>query len=181
MRRSTIALLITSWLAALMARSVTSPIHTLTEVAKSIRDGDLKQRVDNYSSGELGILEEAINTFIEKLKELGCRFSLDDFGSGLSSFGYLSNLPVDCIKIDGRFVSDIVKNPVSRSIVESIAHIGHVMGLRTIAEFVESDDIMREARDCGIDYAQGYGIEHPRPFVDALQDLESGENGKVAN
>ncbi len=108
---------------------------------------------------------------IEKLKQLGCRFSLDDFGSGLSSFAYLSNLPVDSIKIDGHFVRDIVDNPVSRSIVESIAQIGRVMGLETIAEFVENDGILSEARDCGIDYAQGYGIERPRPLRDVLDSL----------
>ena len=105
---------------------------------------------------------------IEKLKQLGCNFSLDDFGSGLSSFAYLSNLPVDFIKIDGHFVRDIANNPVSRSIVESIAQIGRVMGLKTIAEYVEDDSILQEARDCGIDYAQGYGVERPRPLQDVL-------------
>ncbi len=111
--------------------------------------------------------------FIDKLKQLGCRFSLDDFGSGLSSFAYLSNLPVDNIKIDGHFVRDIVDNPVSRSIVESVAQIGRVMGVRTIAEFVENDSILQEARDCGIDFAQGYGIERPRPLQDVLADIDS--------
>ncbi len=105
---------------------------------------------------------------IEKLKQLGCSFSLDDFGSGLSSFAYLSNLPVDNIKIDGHFVCDIVNNPVSRSIVESIAQIGRVMGLKTIAEFVENDAILQEAKDCGIDFVQGYGIERPRPLQEVL-------------
>ncbi len=109
---------------------------------------------------------------IEKLKQLGCRFSLDDFGSGLSSFAYLSNLPVDSIKIDGHFVSDIDSNPVSRSIVESIAQIGRVMGLKTIAEFVENDAILQEARDCGIDFVQGYGIERPRPLQDVLAGID---------
>jgi len=109
---------------------------------------------------------------IEKLKNLGCSFSLDDFGSGLSSFAYLSNLPVDNIKIDGHFVRDIVDNPVSRSIVESIAQIGRVMGLKTIAEFVENDAILREARDCGIDFAQGYGIARPRPLQDVLAGID---------
>lgn len=108
--------------------------------------------------------------FINKLKQLGCRFSLDDFGSGLSSFAYLSNLPVDNIKIDGHFVRDIVENPVSRSIVESVAQIGRVMGVRIIAEFVENDNILRQARDCGIDYVQGYGIECPRPLQDVLSE-----------
>jgi EAL domain-containing protein (putative c-di-GMP-specific phosphodiesterase class I) len=105
---------------------------------------------------------------IEHLKQLGCSFSLDDFGSGLSSFAYLSNLPVDYIKIDGHFVRDIASNPVSRSIVEAIAQIGSVMGLKTIAEFVENDEIFQVARDCGIDFVQGYGIERPRPLQDIL-------------
>jgi EAL domain-containing protein (putative c-di-GMP-specific phosphodiesterase class I) len=109
---------------------------------------------------------------IEKLKQLGCSFSLDDFGSGLSSFGYLSNLPVDYIKIDGHFVCDIARNPVSRSIVESIAHIGRVMGLKTIAEFVENDEILREAKECGIDFVQGFGIERPRPLQDVLVEID---------
>jgi diguanylate cyclase (GGDEF)-like protein/PAS domain S-box-containing protein len=108
---------------------------------------------------------------IDKLKSLGCRFSLDDFGSGLSSFAYLSNLPVDNIKIDGHFVRDIAENPVSRSIVESVAQIGRVMGVRTIAEFVENDSILQEARDCGIDFAQGYGIERPRPLQEVLAGI----------
>ncbi|HHJ15854.1 MAG TPA: EAL domain-containing protein [Gammaproteobacteria bacterium] len=118
----------------------------------------------------IGNLTRAIEV-IEKLKHLGCSFSLDDFGSGLSSFRYLSNLPVDNIKIDGHFVRDIVDNPVSRSIVESIAQIGRVMGLRTIAEFVENDAILQEASDCGIDFAQGYGIERPRPLQDILAEI----------
>jgi len=118
----------------------------------------------------IGNLNRAIEV-IEKLKGLGCSFSLDDFGSGLSSFGYLSNLPVDYIKIDGHFVRDIADNPVSRSIVESIAHIGRVMGLQTIAEFVENDSILQEAKDCGIDFVQGYGIERPRPLQDVLVDI----------
>ncbi|GEM_PF-653649 len=109
--------------------------------------------------------------FIKKLKQLGSCFSLDDFGSGLSSFAYLSNLPVDNIKIDGHFVRDIADNPVSRSIVESVAQIGRVMGVKTIAEFVENDSILQQARDCGIDYVQGYGIERPRPLQDVLSDI----------
>ncbi|MDT8387880.1 MAG: EAL domain-containing protein [Thiogranum sp.] len=120
----------------------------------------------------IGNLTRAVEV-IDNLKELGCHFSLDDFGSGLSSFAYLSNLPVDYIKIDGHFVCDMVKNPVSRSIVESIAQIGRVMGLKTIAEFVENDDILAEVRDCGIDFVQGYGIERPRPLLDVLAEIRT--------
>ena len=111
--------------------------------------------------------------FIETLKERGCRFLLDDFGSGLSSFGYLSNLPIDYIKIDGHFVCDLTRNSVSRSIVESIVRIARVMGLKTIAEFVETEELGLEAKRCGIDYAQGYGIRQPRPLEDVLRDLRA--------
>ena len=116
--------------------------------------------------------------FIEALKARGCRFLLDDFGSGLSSFGYLSNLPIDYIKIDGHFVSDLTRNPVSRSIVESIVRIGRVMGVKTIAEFVESAELEDEARQCGIDYAQGYGIREPRPLADVIADLRAGRESR---
>jgi diguanylate cyclase (GGDEF)-like protein/PAS domain S-box-containing protein len=99
--------------------------------------------------------------FIETLRELGCRFSLDDFGSGLSSFAYLKNLPVDFLKIDGVFVRDIVDDPIDRELVRAISEIGHVMGKRTIAEFVESRTILTVLKDLGVDYAQGYAMGEP--------------------
>ena len=103
-------------------------------------------------------------TFIETLKDMGCTFALDDFGSGLSSFGYLSSLPVDYIKIDGYFASELVNNPVNYSIIESVNHIGHVMGLKTIAESVENEIILNKLVECGVNYVQGYGIERPQPL-----------------
>lgn len=111
-------------------------------------------------------LSKAI-TFISKLKSLGCRFALDDFGSGLSSFAYLKNLPVDYLKIDGIFVKDIADDPIDRAMVKSINEIGHVMGMKTIAEFVENDVVKSILKEIGVDYAQGYGIGKPQPF-DAL-------------
>ncbi len=113
-------------------------------------------------------LSEAIH-FISELKVLGCRFSLDDFGSGLSSFAYLKNLPVDYLKIDGGFIRGIVDNPVDCAMVESINHIGHVMEIKTIAEFVENDEIYRCIKALGVDYAQGYNIAKPEPLSDLLK------------
>jgi len=99
--------------------------------------------------------------FIEQVKSLGCSFSLDDFGSGVSSFGYLKNLPVDYVKIDGTFVKDIHDDPIDFAMVRSINEIAHVMGKKTIAEFVESKEILQKLNEIGVDYAQGYFIGKP--------------------
>ncbi len=115
----------------------------------------------------------AASTFIVALKDLGCRFALDDFGSGLSSFGYLKNLPVDYLKIDGMFVKDMVDDPIDKAMVKSINDIGHVMDMKTIAEFVENDAIMEQLKELGVDYAQGYGIGKPKPFHDVINQYES--------
>lgn len=111
----------------------------------------------------------AATRLISQLKELGCRFALDDFGAGLSSFGYLKNLPVDYLKIDGQFIRDIVTDPIDFSMVKSINEIGQIMGKQTIAEFVENDEILEKLREIGINYAQGYGIGKPKP-IDELLD-----------
>ena len=104
--------------------------------------------------------------FIRELKLLGCRFSLDDFGSGLSSFAYLKNLPVDYLKIDGSFVKDMDHNDTNFAMVEAINNIGHTMKIRTIAEFVENQAILNKLKALGVDYAQGYGIARPAPLAD---------------
>ncbi len=107
--------------------------------------------------------------FIDELQALGCRFSLDDFGSGMSSFGYLKNLPVDFLKIDGSFVRGIAEDEIDFAMVKSINEIGHVMKKQTIAEFVENDAIVDKLREIGVDFAQGYGIAEPRPIVELLK------------
>lgn len=101
--------------------------------------------------------------FIRDMKKLRCRFALDDFGSGLSSFAYLKNLPVDYIKIDGAFVGHIIENPVDHAMVAAINQIGHEMGIKTIAEAAESAAIVERLRTLGVDYAQGYVLGEPRP------------------
>jgi EAL domain-containing protein (putative c-di-GMP-specific phosphodiesterase class I) len=111
----------------------------------------------------VGNLAQAVR-FIGTLKELGCRFVLDDFGSGLSSFAYLKNLQVDFLKIDGAFVRDMIGSPVQRALVESIHQIGQVLGIRTIAESVEDRATLEVLREIGVDYAQGYGIAVPEPL-----------------
>jgi diguanylate cyclase (GGDEF)-like protein len=104
--------------------------------------------------------------FINALKKRGCRFALDDFGSGLSSFAYLKNLPVDYLKIDGAFVKDMVDDPIDLAMVKSINEIGQAMGKKTIAEHVENEAILEKLKlpEIGVDYAQGYGIAQPRPI-----------------
>ena len=101
---------------------------------------------------------------IRALKKTGCRFALDDFGSGLSSFTYLKNLPVDILKIDGTFVKDMANDPIDFAMVQSIHNIGHVMGLKTVAEFVESEAVLGMLKQMGVDYAQGCWIDIPKPI-----------------
>jgi diguanylate cyclase (GGDEF)-like protein/PAS domain S-box-containing protein len=103
--------------------------------------------------------------FITELKQLGCLFALDDFGSGLSSFSYLRNLPVDYLKIDGSFIRGLDRDPVNAAMVNAIAQLGRTMRIETIAEFVENDAILRRLAEIGVDYAQGYGIGRPTPLA----------------
>ncbi len=107
--------------------------------------------------------------FISILKRLGCYFALDDFGSGLSSYGYLKNLPVDYLKIDGMFVKGIASNPIDYAMVKSINEIGHIMGMQTIAEFVENDKIRTLLLEINVNYGQGYSLGKPQPFTDLLK------------
>ena len=102
--------------------------------------------------------------FIEALRNEGCRFALDDFGSGMSSFGYLKHLPVDYLKIDGEFVRDIINDEVDRAMVKSINEIGQLMGKYTVAEYVENEEILTLLKSIGVDYAQGYAIDKPSPL-----------------
>lgn len=115
-------------------------------------------------------LNQAIQ-FIHALKQLGCSFALDDFGSGMSSLTYLKNLPVDYVKIDGYFVKNMLEDPVNAAMISAINQLTHVIGLETIAEFVENEQILHKLQELGVDYVQGYGIAKPVPLGGNLINL----------
>lgn len=112
-------------------------------------------------------LEQATN-FFTALKEVGCRFALDDFGTGMSSFSYLKTLPVDFLKIGGGFILNVSDNPVDRAMVDAVIRIGHVMGIKTVAEFVENESVLKGVKELGVGYAQGFHIDRPTPLEDWL-------------
>jgi len=102
---------------------------------------------------------------MRELRSRGCGFALDDFGSGMSSFGYLKHLPVDHLKIDGAFVRGIAQDPIDRAMVEAINKVGHLMSITTIAECVETPHTLMVLNDIGVDYAQGFAIARPTPYI----------------
>lgn len=109
-------------------------------------------------------MDEAV-FFMRELRKRGCRFALDDFGSGLSSFHYLKNLPVDFLKIDGQFIGSVTSDAVDRSMVEAISHVGRALGIATIAEKVESAEVFAELRRLRVQFAQGYHTGKPTPIA----------------
>ncbi|MFP4374005.1 MAG: EAL domain-containing protein [Spirochaetaceae bacterium] len=111
--------------------------------------------------------------FMTRLKKMGVTFALDDFGNGFSSFAYLKNLPVDYLKIDGSYVQDIDRDPIDRAMVEAVNNIGHVMGMKTIAEFVSNSEIRRILEEMGVDYLQGFEIARPGPLSETHVEVET--------
>jgi EAL domain-containing protein (putative c-di-GMP-specific phosphodiesterase class I) len=110
-------------------------------------------------------LDETLE-FISTFHKLGCLFALDNFGSGFSSYHYLKNLPVGQVKINGSFVKNILVDPVDMAMVNSINDVAKAMGMETVAEFVESTEIMVELGKMGVDFAQGYGVAKPHALAD---------------
>lgn len=119
-------------------------------------------------------LQASIN--ISSLQAHGCKIALDDFGTGYASFDYLRRIPVDVLKIDGSFVAQIDKDETDKAIVSNISHIAQTMGLKTVAEFVESEAHAEILRSLNIHYAQGFGIAKPRPLIDELIRLKAHDN-----
>lgn len=118
---------------------------------------------------------EPVKRFIAEVRGMGCSFALDDFGSGLSSYSYLKNLEVDLVKIDGSFISNILEDPVSDVMVQSVIAIARQMGIETVAEFVETGAIQDRLRVLGVDFVQGYGVGKPVPLTDILGQLAAAQ------
>lgn len=171
------------YLASLEKKNIPLPIISINLSGTSIGDAKFLETVlDIFEQYRLSLshicfeitetaaisnLKEALN-FMTEMKKRDCKFSLDDFGSGLSSFAYLKGMPVDYLKIDGHFIKNITHDQVDKAFVESISQIAQVMNIQTIAEFVENDDILDVLRTVGVDYAQGYGVSKPQP-LDSIQ------------
>jgi len=115
-------------------------------------------------------LEDAAD-FINEMRNIGCRFSLDDFGAGQSSYAYLKRLPVDFIKIDGAFVRNIAQDDVDYALVKSITEMGHFLNKKIIAEYVSDEEILEVVKDIGVDYVQGYFLGRPC-FIEELAVVE---------
>jgi diguanylate cyclase (GGDEF)-like protein len=135
-----------------------------------IRNSGVPPELLCFEITETAVIANLCNAsrLISKMREMGCRFALDDFGVGLSSFGYLKNLAVDYLKLDGCFVKNMVADNIDHAMVKAINQIGHTMNIRTIAEFVEDQETLQAVRQVGIDYAQGYAIARPAPIEIAL-------------
>lgn len=117
-------------------------------------------------------------SFVQQLRSVGATFALDDFGNGFSSFAYLKQLPMDYLKIDGSFVKGVTTDPIDLALVRSVNTIGHIMGMRTIAEYVQDEATRMVLRDVGVDYGQGFHIARPKPLsenhVDSLLSTIGG-------
>lgn len=153
--------------------SATSLAHAgvIEALRRELTAGDIPTELIAFEITETAAIESyaAAGDFIRQMRRYGCRFALDDFGSGHTSYGHLKNLQADALKIDGSFVKDIVDNPADYAIVKSMNDIAHSLGMRTVAEYVESPAILAKLREIGVDYAQGYAIHKPCRIEQLLQ------------
>jgi EAL domain-containing protein (putative c-di-GMP-specific phosphodiesterase class I) len=121
-------------------------------------------------SATVGNLQQA-EVLMRRLRKLGCGIALDDFGTGLSSLAYLRSLPITMLKIDGSFVRDVLKDPKTESMIQTVAQLARAMQLVTVAEYVETEEIRHRIAQLGVDYAQGFAIGRPMPLTDVLSEL----------
>jgi diguanylate cyclase (GGDEF)-like protein len=159
----------------LSGQSLNDPVGLAAYISNKLEQHQLDGRdicFEITESAAIANIDDA-RLFIDQVSAFGCQFSLDDFGTGLSSFSYLKNLKVNYLKIDGSFVRDIVNDRVSESMVAAINQVGHAMQLKTVAEFVEDDAISQKLTEIGVDYGQGYGLGMPAPLTEILSSLPS--------
>ncbi len=162
---------------------------------KSMGDGEfkrfLKERISSsmlptrllgFEITETALVGDISETagFIEEIRELGCSFSLDDFGSGYASFSYLKDFPVDFVKIDGVFVREILNKPADYAMINSITEIAHFMDKRVIAEYVTDEETGQALKNIGVDYGQGYHFGKPRPLKEVLNEVAESARGQLA-
>ncbi len=143
-----------------------SDMELVDYIIEQIRETGVSPKKLCFEITESAVISnlEYARQFILKLKDIGCSFALDDFGSGLSSFDYLKNLPVDYVKLDGSLIRDVATNKVSQAMVHAINYVSHVMDMKSIAEYVEDKEILTQLQRISIDYVQGYGIGMPGLF-----------------
>jgi len=143
-------------------------------IVERLQRGDIDSSLIAFEITETAAVDnfEKVRGFIDRVRRLGCTLALDDFGSGFSTFAYLKQLPIDFLKIDGSLVRNIASDSIDLEMVRAINQIGHTVGAKTIAEFVENDEILNELRELGVDYAQGYGLRMPSPLLQLSDELE---------
>ena len=150
-------------------------------IAKQIVSFGIKPSRLCFEVTETAAITNLVNArkLIDEIRKLGCHFALDDFGSGLSSFEYLKTLPVDYLKIDGSFVRDMVSNKIDHAMVAAINQVGHIMGIKTVAEHVENEEIISKLQHLNVDFVQGYSIARPAPIEEFNYEDLSNQERKI--
>ena len=178
------------WISQLMDAQKVVPSLSINLSGMSVTDDSfmdyLFEQISEYGVGtsrvcfeitETGTISNLVKAadFVRAFRNIGCKFSIDDFGTGLASHNYLRELPVDYVKIDGSFVVDIHNSRNDYAIARSINDLAHFLGQETIAESVENDQIVDKLREIGVDYLQGWGIGRPKRLAEVAQELSSIE------
>ncbi len=179
-----------SWISRLMDEQKVVPDLSINLSGTSVTDDSfmdyLFEQISEFGVGTSHICFEITETgtisnlvkaadFVRAFRNIGCKFSIDDFGTGLASHNYLRELPVDYVKIDGSFITNIHRNRSDYAIARSINDLAHFLGQETIAESVENDAIIARLREIGVDYLQGWGVARPKPLAEVTEDLSSIE------
>jgi len=153
-----------------------------TFLTDAIERSPLPPGTINFEITETAVIRSITEAgkLMSALREMGCQFALDDFGSGLSSFGYLKKLPVDYLKIDGMFIRDLLHDKTDRIFVKSIIDISHTLNIKTIAEFVENDELLEVVKKLGADYAQGFAMGRPYVLAPRFPGLEKSADDPIA-